>query len=78
MVEGISTDESRWEEFRCYPYLVRLRDSGVTNMWGGAEYLAEAFGLPQREASKILVRWIGTFDLPEDEQPDDGRNSRMA
>ena len=66
------------EEWLYYPYLVRLRDSGVTNMWGGGEYLADAFEIPQREASKILVRWIGTFSLPEDEQPNDGRNRRRA
>jgi hypothetical protein len=47
-------------------------------MWGGGEYLAEAFDIPERDASKILVQWIQTFNLPEDEQPNDGRNRREA
>ena len=88
MVEGIIGEEytpltneeagAKLEEWLYYPYLVRLRDSGVPNMWGGAEYLAEEFDIPQREASRILVQWIQTLDLPEDEQPNDGRNRREA
>ena len=67
---------SRWsrDEMDYYEFLVALRDGGTTNMYGGAEYLADEFGLPKREASKILVSWMQTFDLPADEQPKDGRD----
>ena len=67
---------SRWsrDEMDYYEFLVALRDGGTTNMWGGAEYLAEEFGLPKREAGQILISWMDTFKLPEDEQPDDGRD----
>ena len=56
-----------------YKYLVRLRNSGVTNMWGAGSYIAKKFKVNDKEARTILVAWIGTFDLPEDEQPKDGR-----
>ena len=56
-----------------YRFLVRLRNSGKTNMWGAGLYLERHFNLPEREASKILISWIQSFDLPEDEQPKDGR-----
>lgn len=45
-----------------YDFLIDLRDSGVTNMWGAAPYLAEAFGMSNREAGKILIAWIETFN----------------
>jgi hypothetical protein len=39
-------------------YLNRLRESGDTNMYGAAPYLAAMFDLGRREASKILVEWM--------------------
>jgi hypothetical protein len=56
-----------------YEYLVRLRDKGTVNMFGADEYLQEAFGLGRREAPKVLMGWMRSFDLPEGEQPKDGR-----
>ena len=44
-----------------YDYLIALRDSGVTNMWGAAPYLQDRFDLTRKEASAILVEWIETF-----------------
>lgn len=41
-----------------FEFLNRLRESGVTNMYGASPYLAAAFDLPRREASKILVEWM--------------------
>lgn len=43
------------EEFE---YLNRLRESGVTNMFGASPYLMREFGLSKREASKTLVEWM--------------------
>lgn len=43
-------------------YLVALRDSGVTNMWGAAVYLERDFGMTRREASDVLLQWIKSFD----------------
>lgn len=39
-------------------YLNRLRESGETNMYGASPYLASAYDIPRREASKILGEWM--------------------
>lgn len=39
-------------------YLNKLRESGETNMYGASPYLACAFSLPKRDASKILNGWM--------------------
>lgn len=44
-----------------FSYLVELRDSGVTNMWGAAEYLEDEFGIDRGEARKVLLAWIDSF-----------------
>ena len=41
-----------------FEFLNRLRESVETNMYGASPYLACAFSLPKREASKILVEWM--------------------
>lgn len=41
-----------------FEFLNRLRESGETNMYGASPYLACAFDLPKREASKILTEWM--------------------
>ena len=64
------------ESLQMYKFLVKLRDSGVTNMFGASEYLDRAFGLRRGEGTTVLVDWMKSFDLPEDQQPDDGRNVR--
>jgi hypothetical protein len=44
-----------------FEYLVKLRDSGVTNMWGATPFLQEEFGLSHTEAKNILIKWIESF-----------------
>lgn len=44
-----------------YDYLIELRDSGVTNMWGAGEYLEMRFDLTRHEARDILLEWIKSF-----------------
>jgi len=48
-----------------FTYLVELRDSGVTNMWGAAPYLEAQFGLDRREARDILLAWMDSFNTKE-------------
>lgn len=43
-------------------YLIELRDSGETNMWGAAPYIEQQFGVTSKEAKQILVEWIQSFD----------------
>lgn len=43
-------------------FLDLLRESGVTNMFGAAPYLVEAYdGITLREARDILSYWMKTF-----------------
>ena len=68
-------DTTTYEEqtMRHYKYLVKLRNSGVTNMYGAGPYIMRKFGVERNESHVILGAWMDTFDLPEDEQPKDGR-----
>lgn len=42
-------------------YLDNLRDSAITNMFGAAPYLQDAFGLSKPEAKAVLVYWMQSF-----------------
>jgi len=56
-----------------YKYLVILRNSGETNMFGATSYLEDAFDMSHQEARNTLFGWMKSFELPEDKQPKDGR-----
>ena len=45
-------------------YLDGLRESGITNMYGGAAYLVDDFDLSKKEARGVLFYWMGTFGGP--------------
>jgi hypothetical protein len=42
-------------------YLDDLRESGATNMFGAAPYLADAFEIDKKQAREILSYWMKTF-----------------
>ncbi len=42
-------------------FLDKLRESGVTNMFGAAPYIVEEFGCNKKEAGKSLLYWMDTF-----------------
>ena len=42
-------------------YLESLRQSGVTNMFGAGVYLEEAFGLSKKDARKVLLEWMKSY-----------------
>lgn len=52
------------DDLECYfTYLDQLRESGRTNMYGGAQYLRSAYSeLSKKESSKVLTLWMETFD----------------
>ena len=58
-IERIRMNEEQMKEY--FDYLVELRDSGETNMWGAVPYLEMQFGISRSEARKILVAWIDSF-----------------
>jgi hypothetical protein len=44
-----------------FDYLDVLRETGVTNMFGAAPYLQQAFGIEKTEAKSILLEWMKTY-----------------
>lgn len=55
MFEGVLVEEEYLH------FLDGLRDSGITNMYGAAPYIEDAFGVTKQEARKILLYWMSTF-----------------
>jgi len=52
-----------------FQFLDNLRKSGVTNMFGAAPYLQEAYPeLTREEAREILIKWMQSFGKNEREQ----------
>lgn len=46
-----------------FTYLDQLRESGQTNMYGGAQYLRSVYPeLSKEESGKVLTLWMETFD----------------
>jgi len=44
-----------------YLYLEDLRQSGVTNMFGAAPFLAVEFDLDRKTAREILTNWMNNY-----------------
>jgi hypothetical protein len=52
-----------------YYFLDGLRESGVTNMYGAAPYLADEYDMTTKYAREILAKWMQSYDpnlTPED------------
>ena len=43
---------------KAFEYLERLRESGVTNMYGAVPYLQNRFGASRQEAKEMLLAWM--------------------
>lgn len=50
---------------RYFKYLDSLRAGGSMNMFEAAPYLARAFSLERKEASKIWSDWVRTFSTDQ-------------
>lgn len=61
-------------EIKCFDYLERLRQSGVTNMYGASPYLQRRFKIDHREASQILCKWMENYGELKEER---GWNKEM-
>ena len=44
-----------------FDYLDKLRESGVTNMFGAGSYLERDFNMTKREAREALIAWMDAF-----------------
>lgn len=47
-------------------YLNKLRESGVTNMFGATSYIEVKFGVFKSEAKDILLFWMKHFEEVKD------------
>lgn len=45
-----------------FAYLDRLRESGVTNMYGAGPYLEAAYGISREKSTPVVRMWMQTFD----------------
>ena len=52
---------ANWEWKEHFVYLMELRDSGVTNMFGAAPYLSRQFNLERKKSREILINWMENF-----------------
>ena len=55
-----SAQSRREKEY--FQFLENLRESGVTNMFGAAPYLANTFSISKSEARDILLKWMESYD----------------
>jgi len=58
-------------------YLDALRQSGVTNMFGAAPYIAQNFGISRSDARKMLSEWMRTFGKPDRARSAPSREERI-
>jgi hypothetical protein len=59
--ESLKLDTTVEEITDVFEYLDELRESGVTNMFGAATYIADEFGMDIRRARKFLTAWMKNF-----------------
>ena len=52
--------KEEWNNY--YEILEVIRQSGITNMWGAAPYLAEYCNIDLELANDILCSWIDNYD----------------
>ena len=45
-----------------FDFLLALRDSGATNMFGAAPYLQKEFGMSKSEAREVLKKWMRNYE----------------
>lgn len=50
------------DDMTVFQYLNRLRESGVTNMFGAAPYVQDEFGVSATEARGYVARWMRWVD----------------
>ena len=54
-------DHLNKEEY--FKFLNELRDTGITNMFGAASFLEDAYPeLNRQEAKSVLMEWMRSFD----------------
>ena len=59
----MTNDQLTYEQV--HEFLIDLRDSGATNMFGAGPYIEEHFGIGRHDANRILIKWIESFKRGE-------------
>jgi len=49
-------------------FLVILRDSGLTNMFGAGQYIQDRFRVTKYDANRFLVKWMKNFNKGSDNE----------
>ena len=49
------------QEKEVFQYLNKLRESGVTNMYGASPYIQSKFGLDRQDSRILLSIWMSNF-----------------
>lgn len=49
------------EENNVFEYLDKLRESGITNMFGAVPFIQEEFGFDYETSKAHLLKWMKTF-----------------
>jgi len=44
-----------------FAFLDKMRESGVTNMFGASPYIREEFPVTRYEANRLLAKWMETY-----------------
>jgi len=57
-----------------FVFLDRLRESGVTNMFGAGPYVEDQFNLGRRPARELVIKWMTTFE--DRHPPETGENEQ--
>ena len=52
--------KEEWNDY--YQTLENIRQSGITNMWGAAPYLADYENISKSLAKEVLLSWIDNYD----------------
>jgi hypothetical protein len=63
-------------EKEAFEFLDKLRESGITNMFGATPYLEDKFDLENRHARILLIKWMENYNLLRD--TGEGKSSKNS
>lgn len=50
------------EKEEVFVFLDELQESGITNMFGGAAYIQEAYPYTSQQCLELLKEWMNTYE----------------
>ena len=58
--EDVSNNEEKY--YKYFDWIEKLRQSGVTNMYGAVPYIQDHFLITDEEATVLLVYWMNHYN----------------